>query len=61
MDEYKKFVIETYLNIRKAISEELVSPDSHTWKALIGSLNLAQIALNDNGITYEDIEAVKNS
>lgn len=58
MNDYNKFVIETYLNIRKAISET-PSGDTPIWNALVGSLNLAQIALMEQGITHEDIEAVR--
>ena len=58
MNDYNKFVIETYLNIRQAISET-PSGDTPVWKALVGSLNLAQIALMEQGITHEEIEAVR--
>lgn len=58
MNGYQKFVIETYLNIRQALSETQAG-DTAVWNALVGSLNLVQIALDEQGITHEDIEAVR--
>lgn len=58
MNDYNKFVIETYLNIRQAISETEAG-NTPLWLALVGSLNLAQNAIHEQGITHEDIEAVR--
>lgn len=58
MNDYNKFVIETYLNIRQAISVT-ETEDTVMWNALVGSLTLAQNALFEQGITHEDIEAVR--
>lgn len=58
MTAYQTYIIETYLNIRKALAETQAG-DNPVWNALVGSLNLVQDEMTKNNINHEDIEAVK--